>query len=112
MRILVCGGRDYADYLRLEDILCQYVHIGVDTIISGMARGADTLATDWCNLVNCEFETYPALWNLYGNRAGVIRNQQMLDTGIDLVIAFPGGVGTKDMIKRAKKAGVKVLKID
>jgi UDP-N-acetylmuramoylalanine-D-glutamate ligase len=55
---------------------------------------------------------YPAKWDLHGKSAGPIRNQQMLDTGVDLVIAFPGGKGTAHMVSIAKKAGVKVVEID
>jgi len=41
-----------------------------------------------------------------------IRNQQMLDESRpDLIVAFPGGRGTKDMVDRATKAGVKVVKV-
>lgn len=53
-------------------------------------------------------EVCPAAWDAYGKRAGVIRNAQMLDKGADLVIAFWDGSspGTKDMMARAKRAGV------
>lgn len=125
MRVLVCGGRDYADYFRLsnvlDDIAQEYsVYYNPDDnwlpsdliIISGKAKGADQMAIDWAVCNYCTFEEYPALWEIHGKKAGPIRNQQMLDTGIDLVIAFPGGVGTKDMVRRATKAGVKVIKID
>jgi UDP-N-acetylmuramoylalanine-D-glutamate ligase len=58
-------------------------------------------------------EVYPADWKLHGKSAGHIRNQQMLDESKpDIVIAFPGGRGTANMIKRAKKAGVEVFQVD
>ena len=55
-------------------------------------------------------EVYPADWDTYGKRAGVIRNAQMLDKGADLVIAFWDGSspGTKDMMTRTKRAGVEL----
>jgi len=34
------------------------------------------------------------------------RNQEMLDSGIDLVVAFPDGRGTADMLRRVQLAGV------
>ena len=110
-RILVCGGRDYADYYHLEEILSNEIS-WPEVIISGAASGADRMAVQWAVTHGIEFEEYPAQWDLYQNKDGPIRNQQMLDTGIDLVIAFPGGVGTADMVRRAKKAGVKVIEID
>ena len=79
------------------------------TIISGEAKGADTLGTDFavCNWTG--YEGYKADWANYGKGAGHIRNQQMLDSGIDLAIEFPGGRGTADMRRRLDKAGVKVI---
>ena len=54
---------------------------------------------------------YPADWQKHGRAAGPIRNQQMLDEGKpDLVVAFDGGRGTADMIARAEKAGVRVVR--
>ena len=42
-----------------------------------------------------------------GKKAGPLRNQRMLDEGKpDLVVAFPGGGGTKDTVRRAVQAGV------
>lgn len=82
-------------------------------IISGMASGADTAAIDWAVCNWCKTHEYPANWNLYGKSAGYIRNKQMLDEGKpDLVIAFPGGKGTKMMVDIARKAGVQVMEIN
>ncbi len=54
---------------------------------------------------------FRALWERHGRAAGVIRNQAMLDYGIDLVLAFPGGRGTADMVRRARSAGVAVAAV-
>ena len=115
MRILVCGGRDYGEHyeerLNIRRVLNQYADEEV-TIIEGGARGADTEARIWAGMFNKPCLHFPAGWKEHGKAAGPIRNQQMLDEGKpDLVIAFPGGRGTADMISRAKKAGVKVIEI-
>lgn len=82
-------------------------------VISGKAKGADTLAIDWAVVNWLTWDEYPADWEKYGKSAGYIRNQQMLDEGKpDYVIAFPGGAGTKNMKERAIKAGVPVIEID
>lgn len=113
MRILVCGGREFDQRGLLYNTLSEIADEGTCTIISGMARGADTLAVDWAILNNSNVDKYPADWTKYGRKAGPIRNQQMLDEGKpDLVIAFKGGHGTNDMVKRARKAGIKVRTID
>ena len=135
MRILVCGGRDFNNKLlmfKTLDKLCKdndwYYRgdcSGEDnrlpdiTIISGMAKGADTLALDWAAVNWCPVLEFPADWDKYGKRAGPIRNQQMLDEGKpDLVVAFHGKprddgrkTGTQDMVERAKKVGVEVVEI-
>jgi hypothetical protein len=79
-------------------------------IIQGGAKGADAVAADWAIVNWVPQEEYKADWNKYHRAAGPIRNKQMLDTGIDLVIAFPVGEarGTNHMIGIAKKAGVEV----
>lgn len=121
MRVLVCGGRHYADrnrvYKELGDLLSdpadEYGMPYKDAVvISGGATGADQHALDWAVVHWCQFEEYKANWAQHGKAAGHIRNQQMLDEGKpDLVLAFPGGRGTADMVRRAKKAGIEVKEI-
>lgn len=112
MRVLVCGGRDFKEASKVFEILDEYIVSGLDTIIQGGAKGADSLAKHWCKVVNCKCEEYLADWDKYGKRAGYIRNKQMLEEGKpDLVIAFPGGKGTAMMIKLSKEAGVEVLEV-
>lgn len=123
MRLLVCGGRDYSDRARVFNeiaIALNWVSSGEEAndtwlpprgtvIIAGGARGADTIAIDWAVVNWVEFEVYKADWNKHGKAAGHIRNKQMLVEGKpDLVLAFPGGKGTANMIKQAKDAGVPV----
>jgi hypothetical protein len=81
-------------------------------IISGAATGADTAAIDWAVVNWCQFLEFPADWKKLGPSAGPIRNQRMIDEGKpDLVLAFPGGTGTADMVRRAKAAGIKVREV-
>lgn len=116
-RILICGGRDYTDRNQFEYIIKQIVEPTVYnfdvTIIQGGASGADFLAKQWAlfNPDKVGHEEYKADWDRYDKGAGGIRNQVMLDTGIDLVIAFPGGSGTGDMCRRADDIDVMVLRV-
>jgi len=112
-RVLVCGGRDYDDRETLFNVL-DVTHEAnpIECLIHGAARGADTLAADWALDRDVLCNAYPADWDRDGKAAGPIRNQKMLDGGKPhLVIAFPGGRGTADMIRRAEKAGVPVAKV-
>ena len=114
MRVLVCGGREYADRARLNRILDRvHAERGISAIIQGAARGADMMAAEWgldhSPVLVC---SYPADWDKHGKQAGPIRNQEMLDESKpDAVIAFPGGSGTADMVRRARAAGVAVWEI-
>lgn len=108
-RVLVCGGRNFSDYRYLTAQLCK-VNPTPSLIIEGGATGADELARKWAMRRSIAVETYNAQWGQHGRAAGPIRNQQMLDEGKpDLVVAFPGGTGTADMVRRAKAAGVPII---
>ena len=114
LRVLVCGGRNYTDVRKVASVLGELWHYeGPLAIIQGGARGADTLAAGGANLApECSCETYPADWKMYGVRAGPIRNQRMIDEGkLNLVVAFPGGRGTTDMVNRAKKNNIEVIEV-
>ena len=110
MKLLVCGGRDYTDRAALCAALDRvHARRGIELIIHGAARGADTLAAEWAKVRGIPSRPFPALWDVDGKAAGFIRNQRMLDCGKpDGLAAFPGGRGTADMINRARSAGVPV----
>ena len=81
-------------------------------IISGGAKGVDSVAIDWAVVNWCQFFEFPADWKKYGKAAGHIRNKQMLDEGKpDVVLAFRGGKGTANMIKQAEERGVPVIRV-
>lgn len=114
MKILVCGGRDYTDKDKVFETLWPYFkEYGSDLeIITGMARGADSLGWLFAHHYDLKIWEFPADWKHHSNAAGPIRNQKMLNEGKpDLVIAFPGGKGTAHMVNISKKAGVEVIEI-
>jgi hypothetical protein len=109
MRVLVCGGRDFSDDALLNTKLdALHAERPISLLLSGGTRGAGTLAVKWAQQRGITTVVYQADWKL-GLKAGPVRNQQMLDLGKpDLVVAFPGGRGTADMMARALKAKVQV----
>lgn len=109
--ILVCGGRDYWDRVTFDRVMRLHVASGVG-IIHGGARGADSLAAEWALENEHPMRTFAADWAGHGRAAGPMRNQRMLEEGRPiLVIAFPGGRGTADMVARAKAANVPVIEV-
>lgn len=112
MRILVCGGRDFNDYEFLEktlDGLKEWAEEDITEIIHGGATGVDTKAGEYAASRGIGLRIFKANWKVQGRAAGPIRNKQMLDEGQpDLVIAFPGGKGTANMIKQTQERGIDV----
>jgi hypothetical protein len=106
-RILVCGGRTFNDHAAFARVMEGREPA---VIINGGAAGADRLARMWAGYRTIATFTFPADWERMGASAGPRRNQRMIDEGMpDLVIAFPGGRGTADMVRRARAAGIAVI---
>jgi hypothetical protein len=118
MRVLVCGSRHFNDYELLKKEVLNALPIGdhIETrVISGHARGADTLGERLAEDMGWGLDVFPADWKTHGKRAGPIRNAEMLREGKpDLVVAFRAkdSRGTKHMIEIAQKAGVEVRIIE
>jgi predicted Rossmann-fold nucleotide-binding protein len=81
-------------------------------IVHGAARGADSLAALWALERGVHAAAVPARWETYDKSAGRLRNSAMLALRPDMVIAFPGGIGTADMKRRARQAGIAVHEIN
>lgn len=116
--ILICGGRDFADYHLLQQTINK-IRFGergdrrIDIrIIHGGAKGADAFAAAYATATKTDCRSFPADWDQYGKGAGPIRNHLMLWEGNpDLVVAFPGGRGTANMVMQARHVGVEVVEI-
>jgi YspA, cpYpsA-related SLOG family len=111
LRVLVCGGRAFADKELLDRVLTAILsefywddepQAPAMEIIEGGSTGADTLARQWALKHNVPVTSFPADWRQHGAAAGPVRNEQMMNEAQpDIVIAFPGGPGTRDMVRRA-----------
>lgn len=113
MRILVCGGRDYASTATINaELDALHGEHGITCLIHGTARGADALADAWARRRGIPVTAFPAEWSKHGKAAGFRRNETMLRDGKpELVIAFPGGKGTAHMVRLATAAGVPMKRI-
>lgn len=132
-RVLVCGGRGFGEIpadcpadqiaaeraraarevaLLTEALDRAVTRFGLSSVLAGGARGADRHAVAWAKRRGIPSIEMKADWDAHGRAAGPIRNQRMLDQGKPaLVIAFPGGDGTADMVARAERAGLKVYRV-
>ena len=115
MRVLVCGGRDYRDGGRVREELNKIdgeLERGIHLVIQGGALGADRAAENWALDHEVPTVRVNAQWSKYGRKAGPLRNRRMLiEWDADLVLAFPGGRGTQNMVDLAKEYNCKVVQI-
>lgn len=113
--IAVVGSRDYIDYDEFYGCMRGIIngvctHKGVDLndimIISGGARGADSMAEQFAEDDGMPYMEYGAEWDTYGKAAGMRRNSTMVEKA-DYVVAFWDGEssGTLDSIEKAQLAG-------
>ncbi len=120
MRVLVCGLKPINKRSKMVNITGSNIS---NITINGNATNEGTQTNTMLEVdvsvrvqaiqnVLDNLKAIPADWDKFGKGAGPIRNQQMIDEGKpDLVVAFPGGTGTADMVKRAKKHGIEVIEV-
>ena len=110
LRVAVTGGRDFSNKHVVWETL-DYIHNerGISELVHGGARGADTIAGEWAKHRGVKVSVFLPEWDKLGKRAGIVRNQVMLDQSPDVVVAYPGGRGTGHMVSSAKRQGFKVI---
>lgn len=98
MKVLIAGSREFNNYALLHQELSKFTK-PITEIISGTARGADTMGEHYANLNNIPIKKFPANWDRYGKKAGYIRNVDMGEY-CDCAVIFWNGKskGTKHMI--------------
>lgn len=116
LKVIVAGGRDFNDYDKLSAYLFDYVeYVGEDvdvSIVTGMARGADSLAYRFALNEGVKVYEFKPDWNKFGKSAGFIRNTEMAKFA-DVLIAYWDGesAGTANMIQTMQKMGKSVITI-
>jgi len=106
-RFAVTGGRDFANESMVAAALDAMPEGAV--LVHGAAKGADTLSAAYWESLGRKTESHPAKWARHGRGAGLIRNHEMVRSGIETLVSFPGGRGTAHMTDLCKKAGVPVI---
>ena len=132
MRVLITGSRDWDDYLAVSHAVHDATGGDIQdlTIVHGHCpTGADYFADMLAWRLGVQPERHPADWGgpcratclpdhrryrngkTYCPKAGHNRNQEMVDLGADVVLAFQcnGSRGTQDCIDRALAAGLTVI---
>ena len=112
--VIVAGDRDYIDYDHIRAKMnALWDAIGPYELISGNARGVDTVSGNIAADADITIHDYPAKWDRHGKGAGPIRNKAMLDHPATYLLAFiaPHSRGTKDMVAQAHMAVIDVYSI-
>jgi len=108
MKTIIAGSRDCEDY----ELVCKVIAesgFEITEVVSGCARGVDRLGERWAKEHNVPVKRFPAHWSEFGKQAGPIRNREMAWYADALVaICFSGSIGTMDMIRVARKQGLKL----
>lgn len=117
MKIAIVGSREYNNYedlkIKVDNCLDEWKINKNDVhIISGGARGADTLALKYAMENKMKFTIHRSEWNKYGRAAGMINNDRIVNDS-DFMIAFPStnGKGTQDAIRKFGDKNTENLKI-
>ena len=113
-KVIIAGTRTFKDYSLLcetaDRLLVEKAKAGHSIIIvSGGCVGADLMGEQYAKERGYGVERYPAEWEKYGKKAGIMRNAVMADNA-DALIAYWDGIsrGTKNMIDEARKKGLAV----
>jgi hypothetical protein len=109
MKVIIAGSRSIDDESLVKDAYILYGPSGNHSIISGDARGVDSVAEDVADDWGMEYEEYEADWDEHGKAAGPIRNKEMAEEGDRLIAVWDGDSrGTRDMIDKALNEGLDV----
>jgi hypothetical protein len=110
MKVAVIGSRNFNNYELVKETL---TNLDITLLISGGAKGADSLGERYATENNISTLIFKPDWKRYGRGAGMIRNTDIVNNS-DIVVAFWDGTskGTLDSIRKVEKLnkGLMIIK--
>lgn len=112
-RVIIAGTRTFTDYTLLQRecnrLLSEKQRTHNIIVVSGTARGADTLGERYARERGFQLRRFPADWDKDGKKAGMLRNYRMADNADALIVFWDGtSRGTANMINIARKKNLPV----
>ena len=108
MRLGVIGSRSFSGYAFFCSHLSKFKHDDL-TIVSGGARGTDSLAQTYAKHNGLKILIVYPNWHKHERSAGFIRNQEVVNESTELITFWNGiSPGTKNVIDIANRQKKKV----
>lgn len=109
MRTIIAGSRSIDDY-EIIDRAVRESGFEITQVISGGARGVDSLGEHWAKINRVPISVFKAKWDTYGKRAGYLRNEEMAKQADALIAVWDGkSKGTEHMVRIANNHNLKVF---
>ena len=105
MKVIIAGSRTINDKAEVARAI-KSTKVNITEVVIGNARGVDTIAENYANLIHANIKVFPAEAEKYGQPAGHIRNEQMARYADALIAIWDGdSMGTRDMIQAMNREG-------
>jgi len=110
MKLLIAGSRNFCSEENYNLLCSEVEKLEFSSIISGGAKGADTLAERYAFERNIPIEIIKPEWEKFGKKAGFIRNELMWEM-CDFGIVFWDGrsKGTKHSLDLSRDYNKKLI---
>lgn len=118
VKLAIVGSRDFKDWFLLCRVLEPYLKLSqsrkvewwIEEVVSGGARGADSLGAKWAKNNDIRLHVFEADWETHGKSAGLVRNTSIAERA-DVCVAFwdMRSRGTADTIDKFRQRGKSVI---
>lgn len=109
MKTIIAGSRTILDRRKVFEILDSYDW--VTEVISGCAKGVDTIGEEWAKKKGLPIARFPADWLKHGKKAGYLRNLEMADNAEACIVIHRNSKGSLHMLDIARKKRLRVIEV-
>jgi hypothetical protein len=114
VKVAVLGSRSVRSLAVVASAI-QQSGFPVSQVLSGGARGVDSMAVAWAQQRGIPFRVFPAQWQFFGRSAGVIRSRELLRHSQAVVLVWSGcrrcSPGSWHELSEAQRIGLPVFEV-